>query len=393
MFALLATFSVAQVSASSYYPVSHEKSVINSRPTIIQTYKVDSWVSPDDFVPEYIDQDGYRYFPTAITIEEEPALPEKKVVETVKLELLAKNATDAMTEAVGQLQASINYEDDDFSGVLYVIPDSVVLYPNNERNTGWSKTTTKNYYSDYNDNSIIQKTITQDGYTWNYSSHTWVMNDISTNTSIPAKYTAVTTYSRSGSSVVNDGYYAEVEYEGSVQGKLPAFIKYTITFEGQQLIVSEPNWVASLFGSETTVTVIDHLDPSNQGDSFLSSTLSSVASALSVILAIVIIIAVIVLICKLIAYINNSFVTIYARDEHSGKEARIQRVWLSNKTPTININALKAPDSRHFCVVVNANKASKLLGKEVIINVDKTNHKHVITQSYNQDYTININLD
>ena len=84
---------------------------------------------------------------------------------------------------------------------------------------------------------------------------------------------------------------------------------------------------------------------------------------------------------------------IYSRDEHSGEETRIQRVFLWDRKPEINIDYLKAPESRHFSVVLNSKKADKLLGKQLTICIGKKIIKHVVAQSYGADYKITVDSE
>lgn len=68
-------------------------------------------------------------------------------------------------------------------------------------------------------------------------------------------------------------------------------------------------------------------------------------------------------------------------------------MFLWDKKPEINIDYLKAPESRHFLVVLKPKKADKLLGKQLTICIGKKIVKHVVAQSYGTDYKIAVDSE
>lgn len=378
-------------------PISQTEAEINGEQTLTQVYEVSANTPPETLIKDDFEQNGFSYELISITKDEGTERPEKEVTDVVEISLSATKEAAAREEAIQCMLASIEYDQDGFKGTLYVIPNTLELAPINERTVKGTQSVTRTYTNEYNDDTIIPHSVNEGGQTWSYASHNWTELPDPEGGSVPVGYQATVTYQRGTSSRKNDGYMAYVEYSGFVSYGEPDTVKYTLVYRGYPIVVKEPSLLDRILGiSEPTVT-IDRA-PNTQtaikegsggglsvaviGGRVLLFLLAAVCALLMGFAAI-----------KLIKAFRNSFVTIYSRDEHSGEDTKIQRVFLRSKNPEVNIDYLRAPESRHFLVVLKAKKADRLLGKQLTICLGKKIIKHVIAQSYGTDYKISVDSE
>lgn len=392
----LVLLMTTQVSAMDV-PISQTEAEINGEQTLTQVYEVSVDTQPETLIKEDFEQNGFSYELISITKNEGTERPEKEVTDIVEIPLKATKEAAAREEAIQNMQASIAYEQDGYKGILYVNPSTLELAPVNERTIKGTRTIQKSYTNEYNDDAVIPQVVSEGGYTWSYASHNWTELPDPEGGSVPIGYQATVTYQRGTSSRKNDGYTASVEYSGVVSYGVADTVRYTLIYRGYPIVVKEPSlWERILGVSEPTVTV-DRTPKTHAVIEKESSGRTSVAVIGGKLLLFTLGIACILLAClvavKLFKRFLSSFVMIYSRDEHSGVETRIQRVFLWDRKPEINIDYLKAPESRHFSVVLNSKKADKLLGKQLTICIGKKIIKHVVAQSYGADYKITVDSE
>lgn len=378
-------------------PVSQTEAEINGEQTLTQVYEVSADTRPETLIKEDFEQNGFSYELISITKDEGTERPEKEVTDVVEIPLKATKEAAAREEAIQSMQASIEYEQDGYKGTLYVNPSTLELAPVNERTIKGTQSIQKSYTNEYNDDTVIPQSVSEGGYTWSYASHSWTELPDPEDGSVPVGYQATVTYQRGTSSRKNDGYIASVEYSGVVSYGMADTVRYTLIYRGYPIVVKEPSLLEKILGvSEPTVTV-DRAPKTQAEIGEESSERTSVAVIGGKLLFFALGIACILLACliavKLAKRFLSSFVMIYSRDEHSGEDTKIQRVFLWDKKPEINIDYLKAPESRHFLVVLNPKKADKLLGKQLTICIGKKIVKHVVAQSYGADYKIAVDSE
>ncbi len=378
-------------------PISQTEAEINGEQTLTQVFEVSVDTKPESLIKEDFEQNGFSYELVSITKDEGTAVAEKGVTDVVEIPLKATKEAVAREEAIQCMQASIEYDQDGFKGTLYVDPSTLELTPVNERTVKGTQSIKKTYTNEYNDDAIIPQSVNEGGYTWSYVSHNWTELPDPEGGSVPVGYQATVTYQRGTSSRKNDGYTATVEYSGVVSYGEANTVKYTLIYRGYPIVVKEPSLLDKILGiSEPTVTV--GRAPKTQ-TAVEENTVSKVSMAaiggrlLLCVLGITCILLAVLLAIKLAKRFLYSFVTIYSRDEYSGEDIKIQRAFLRNKRPEVKIDYLKAPESRHFVVVMKAQKADKLLGKQLTICIGKKIIKHVVAQSYGTDYKISVDSE
>jgi len=378
-------------------PISQIEAEINGEQTLTQVFEVSINTNPESLIKEDFEQNGFSYELVSITKEEGTAVAEKGVTDVVEIPLKATKEAAAREEAIQCMQASIEYDQDGFRGTLYVDPSTLELAPVNERTVKGTQSIKKTYTNEYNDDAIIPQSVNEGGYTWSYASHNWTELPDPEGGSVPVGYQATVTYQRGTSSRKNDGYKATVAYSGVVSYGEADTVKYTLIYRGYPIIVKEPSLLDKILGiSEPTVTVDRAPKTQAAGEENAGSKVSIAAIGGRLLLCVLGIACVLLtgmLAIRLAKRFLYSFVTIYSRDEYSGEDIRIQRAFLRNKRPEVKIDYLKAPESRHFVVVMKAQKADRLLGKQLTICIGKKIIKHVVAQSYGTDYKISVDSE
>ena len=377
-------------------PISQTEAEINGEQTLTQIYEVSIDTQPETLIKEDFEQNGFSYELISITKDEGTERLEKEVTDVVEIPLKETREAAAREEAIQSMQASIEYERDGYKGTLYVNPSTLELAPVNERTIKGTRSIQKSYTNEYNDDGIIPQSVSEGGYTWSYATHSWTELPDPEGGSVPVGYQATVTYQRGTSSRKNDGYTASVEYSGVVSYGVADTVRYTLVYRGYPIVVKEPSLLERIVGVEPTVTV-DRTPKTQTTIEKESNGRTSVTVIGVKLLLFALGIACILFAClvtvKLVKRFLSSFVIIYSRDEHSGEDTRIQRVFLWDKKPEINIDYLKAPESRHFLVVLKPKKADKLLGKQLTICIGKKIVKHVVAQSYGTDYKIAVDSE
>lgn len=377
-------------------PISQIEQNINGQQTITQVFEVPVDTDPQTLIVTDMEKNGFSYELESIVKDVDTESSQMDVSQTIEIPLTASGENSARAEAIKYMKPSIEYDDGEFSGTLYVDPGSLELAPVNERTVYGTKTVTRQFTNEYNDDSVIPETISDSGYQYSLAGVTWAEGDMDEDGAVPVNYVATVTYRRGTSSVVNDGYTATVTYSGVVGHTVPETVWYTLVYYGYPIIVEEPGFFDRLRGdTEPRVTVAKpgsaaagaERDASNEETkSLLPMVVGIVLCALGTALGIWLLI-------RLARRLTNHVATVYARDEHSGVDYALQRVAISKKKPSVSIKYLKAPSSKHFLVVLKRKLAGDLLGRNVTVQVGKQVFEHTVGPCYGDTYHIPIEVD
>ena len=354
---IFGSFAMAEV------PISHEIANINGVQTLTQVYEVKTDIDPNTLIQEDLQISGYNYTLVGMT-KRDVAGKSHTVSQVVELpELASKNKDDALREALTYLQPTLPFTDEEtgLEGELALVPGSVKIETVNERTVYGSKSMTKTYTYEYNDNSQVPKSA--DGY--NLQSVSWTDGELDEDGMMPKNYIATAVYTKSTSSVVNDGYVARAEYKGEV--KETDTVQYTLVYEGERERVG----LAKTLGSDTLA-------------GFVTWLIWIVGGAL--------ILALLYLIFKLIRMLLGNIITINYRDEFSGEEKKLAKMFLG-KDRQITIDTAKHPECNHYTVLIKKRKANELTGQPLHIKADLKYMDHVMQACYGKEYQIPVNLE
>jgi len=391
--AILTSLMMTQALATEI-PIEQTEREVNGQQTLTQVFEVPAATDPDTLVKDDFEKNGYFYELNSITKDVDTESTEKDITQVMELALSAKTEASAREEAIKYMKPSVQYDDGEFAGILYVNPGSLQLAPVNERTVYGTRTVTRQYTMEYNDDSEIPTSVSDGGYNYNVSSINWAEGDLGEDGAIPENYVATAVYSRRTSSVVNDGYTATVEYSGTVGHEAPETVRYTVTYYGYRIIVEEPSFLDRLTGNtESRITIARPGAITQQQKESHEKREINWTQVIYILLIVAAAAAIILIALAVIRYFIRTSVAVYARDEHSGEDHRIQTQHLSKRKMIVDINYLKAPESRHFIVSIKRKHAANLLGKLLTIQVGKKVVEHTITQCYGDVYQIPIEVD
>jgi len=378
-------------------PIEQTEWEVNGQQTLVQVFEVPASTEPDTLYTREFEKNGFYYELNGVVKDVDTETTKKDITQVMELTLSAKTESTARDEAIKYMRPSIEYDNGEYKGTLYVIPGSLQLAPVNERTVYGSRTVTKQYTMEYNDDSEIPQAVSDGGYNYSISSIDWREGDMGEDGAMPENYIATAVYSRRTSSVVNDGYIATVEYAGSVGHEAPETVRYTVTYYGYPIVIEEPTFLDKLAGNTESKVVIQRPGSTveQQSERQQEHAVRKVNwdQLLSALLVLGVVAAVTMTATAILRYIILTSVAVYARDEHSGVEHRIQTSHLSKRKLAVDINYLRAPESRHFTVSIKRKFAGNLLGKVLTIQAGKKVIKHTVTQCYGDVYQIPIEVE
>ena len=205
------------------FPISVSEYRENGKRLIIKKYELDVFENPAHIPRESFERDGWMYELADITKAETAYADVREHVETVTL-----NTDTKETPAIlGQLAQTLDYESEDgYYGVLTLNVASIKVEQAGTKTSSYTLTATREFPRlSSPDTSNVPKTITDGGKTYTLSKVDWRDGNTVTvdNISLAEYYTAVATYTTTGSKTVVTGYVTTAEYSGTIgrinQGK------------------------------------------------------------------------------------------------------------------------------------------------------------------------------
>lgn len=193
-------------------------------------------ISKDGFI-----ENGIAYSFYEMKTRDNSKEESKEHTETVHIAVSSTNTQEAIAKFEETVEIST---EDGFIGILK--PDFATL---NIAASGYGKqsytiTENRNYpnLSDA-DTSLVPKTITQNGVTLNLSNIEWqsAKNDSIDGQEYAVRYTALATYSGTGSKTYAKGYTASVTYKGEIKKVIDDTITYTAVFHE---VPTEKSWIS-----------------------------------------------------------------------------------------------------------------------------------------------------
>lgn len=217
---------------------------LNGVQQYIKEFTVSGSTDPENLIEEDFSYEGFRYTYSGITktnnfIEDTKEMTQVITVNTEKKDL---------SVILENLEPEIWYEDEHYSGKLYLDHTSLVTEAAGYKKVNYTLTETREYSDlDSNDMAYVAETTTKDGKTlplvgvdWQVQATTLVDDVL-----VPSKYMAVATYADKTSYSAATGYITTAEYKGDVRCYEVADVTYIVTYTG----TSEKLPVYTTFGS------------------------------------------------------------------------------------------------------------------------------------------------
>ena len=213
-------------------PVSQTENDINGRHILTKVFEVTPGTDPETLKEDGMTVGGYTYELISFTKENDSFEDTQTVSQPETLPLTAKTSAEAYKEAVVSFAPTITYDQDGYTGTLYLDNASIEVSETGRTEQKGSDAFTKSYTLEYNDEDAIPSTVTQNGKTYSRLSISWSDGEYGDDGTIPNNYIATVRYGRSYTYSTVDGYQATATYAGEVSYKNTTVIRYTAEYLG-----------------------------------------------------------------------------------------------------------------------------------------------------------------
>ncbi len=173
--------------------------------------------------------DGKTYVFTDL-VRSDPAPVTEVHTETITF----NSSTNKLDQILKQMEAAIEVETEDgYTGKLHLVPESITVNAAGYRNQSYTICTDRTYpnLSDA-DTALLPKTVEEKGRTLTLSDVNWqsAATDQVDGYELAMRYTAVATYSVTGTSKVATGYVVTADYTGNVTKTESDTLLYTAIY-------------------------------------------------------------------------------------------------------------------------------------------------------------------
>ncbi len=211
--------------------ISSDQKQIEGSIFLTKVYEVAEDFDPSALVENGYEKDGYlfAYHKTDKKINENKQT--KELSESIAIE----TATDNKEGILNRLPQTIEYNKEDFTGVLSLEHNSIATEVATYKTQNTTLSTVKEYTELMAaDNSYIPQTAEKDGQILQLTDVNWAVmgTGLSGDTLVPTEYKATATYSKTISDKVPSSYVTTAIYTGTVSKPEPTTITYTLTYVG-----------------------------------------------------------------------------------------------------------------------------------------------------------------
>ena len=222
----------AKANRTTAVPVSQTENDINGRHILTKVFEVTPGTDPETLKEDGMTVGGYTYELISFTKESDSFEDTQTVSQPETLPLTAKTSAEAYKEAVVSFAPTITYDQDGYTGTLYLDNASIEVSETGRTEQKGSDGFTKSYTLEYNDEDAIPSTVTQNGKTYSRISISWADGEYGDDGTVPNNYIATVRYGRSYTYSTVDGYQATATYAGEVAYKNTTVIRYTAEYLG-----------------------------------------------------------------------------------------------------------------------------------------------------------------
>ena len=211
--------------------ISSDQKQIEGSIFLTKVYEVAEDFDPSALVENGYEKDGYlfAYHKTDKKINENKQT--KELSESIAIE----TATDNKEGILNRLPQTIEYNKEDFTGVLSLEHNSIATEVAAYKTQNTTLSTVREYTELMAaDNSYIPQTAEKEGQTLQLTDVNWAVmgTGLSGDTLVPTEYKATATYSKTISDKVPSSYVTTAIYTGTVSKPEPTTITYTLTYVG-----------------------------------------------------------------------------------------------------------------------------------------------------------------
>ena len=222
------------------YPADVQGVLENGIRWIVKTYELSDAENPEGIARDGFTQDGWSYVLTDITKKETATADVRERIEVVTVNTETKD----MATIIAQIAPTLEYTDEDgYTGILDLDITTMLVETAGTKTNSYTVSATREYpHLSSNDTSLLPKTITDSGKTLTLASVDWrAGNTVTVDYDVlPEYYTAIATYTATGSKTSVTGYITTVEYKGTLSKLLAGKTVYTAYFEGTPIAPPAP---------------------------------------------------------------------------------------------------------------------------------------------------------
>jgi hypothetical protein len=217
------------------YPIDVTENRYNGGRQIVKTYELNASEKPSDIPRDSFERGGWKYTLTDILRKETANAETKEHKEIVNLNTDTKD----MEKILALLEPTINFKtDDDFAGLLTLDVMSIKIETAGTKTSSYEMKVTREYpHLSSNDTSLVPKTTEEKGKTYNLIGVNWKTETVENidYSDTPTSYTAIATYTATGTSTKVTGYTTTAEYNGTLAKMSQGKTIYTAYFEGDEI--------------------------------------------------------------------------------------------------------------------------------------------------------------
>ena len=244
------------------YPVHVWESREDGRRQIIRVYELREHENPAHIPREPFERDGFRFELAEIVRREMPAHSVREHAETVSV----STQTNDLATVIRLLSSTMEYISyDGYFGVLALDISSIEIVSDGTRTTSHTATTTREFpHLSSTDTSLVPRTITDGGRTYNLVNVEWRTQSTTAidYTQVASTFTAVATYSRNATRTSTIGYTTTAVYRGQVSRIAVGRTEFTAYFIGIPIVTPTVNVPTTTPAAEQeTATVLPEAAP------------------------------------------------------------------------------------------------------------------------------------
>jgi len=225
---------------------------------IVKTYELSANEKPEDIPRDGFERSGWRFTLTDIIRHETASAETREHTETVTL----NTDTKELETILPLFSPTMEYKaDDGYVGIITLDVSSIKVETAGTKTSSYTMSVTREYpHLSANDTGLVPKTVTDRGTTYTLAGVDWRAGNYVTidYEQVPEYYTAVATYTATGTSTKVTGYVTTAVYTGTLAKLSQGKTIYTAYFLGEEIrtpldmVTPTPSPVAAPSPSATT---------------------------------------------------------------------------------------------------------------------------------------------
>ena len=221
---------------SHVYPIHVWESREDGRREIIRVYELRDDECSSQIPRQPFERDGFRFELAEIVRREVPAHSLREHTEIISV----NTQTNDLATVIRLLSPTLEHlSDDGYFGVLTLDVTSIQIESQGTTSSNFTATRTREFpHLSSADTSLVPRTITDGGRTYNLSNVDWRTQSSTAidYRQVASTFTAVATYTRVGTRVATIGYTTTAEYSGQVSRIAAGRTEFTAHFIGIPIV-------------------------------------------------------------------------------------------------------------------------------------------------------------